>query len=333
MESAKELGEERIHEVITKNLEKDPKELLGYNDDAIAIPIDEERILIAHTNALVSSTDVLPRMPLKSIGVKAVVMNISDIVSKGAKPLTLLFSWGIPKDYSIKALLKISSGLNETARKYGTYVTGGDINESYEFFISGVALGICKKDELMPRSGARPGDILAITGELGLTSMAYKILLENFEAPHRIKLNALNSVFFPKARLHEALALAKTRSVTACMDISDGLAKSLHWLSKASKVGFKVSEIPIPKEISEFALKKRLDPLKLALYEGGEEYELLVCIKPNKWNKALKKVLEAGGRLYKIGEAIEERKLIFQKDEETEEEIENIGWEHFLKWG
>jgi thiamine-monophosphate kinase len=305
--------------------------LLGYNDDAIAIPIDKERVLVAHTDALVSSTDILPGMPLKSIGIKAVAMNISDIASKGAKPLTLLFSWGIPKDYSIKAILEINDGLNETARKYGTYVTGGDINESSEFFISGVALGICKKDELMSRSGAEPGDILAITGKLGLTSIAFKILLENLDAPSRIKFKALNSVYFPKAKLKEALALAKTKSVKACMDISDGLAKSLHWISKASKVGFKVLEIPIPKEINKFALKKGLDPLKLALYEGGEEYELLVCIKPNKWKKVLKAVSRVGGKLYKIGEAIEEEKLIIQR-EGREEEIKNIGWEHFSKW-
>ncbi|MEM3507409.1 MAG: AIR synthase-related protein [Candidatus Bathyarchaeia archaeon] len=146
-----------------------------------------------------------------------------------------------------------------------------------------------------------------------------------------MKLNALKSAYFPKARLKEALALAKTKSVTACMDVSDGLAKSLYWISKASKVGFKISEIPIPKEINKFALKKGLDPLKLALYEGGEEYELLVCIKPNGWNKALKSVLKVGGNLYRIGEAIKEKKLIIQKDK-VEEEIKNIGWEHFLKW-
>lgn len=332
MELVKNLGEEKIIELIVKKLKKDPKELLGYNDDAIAIPINKEKVLVAHTNALVSSTDILPKMPLKSIGIKAVVMNISDLASKGAKPLTLLFSWGIPKNFSIKKILEIASGLNKTARKYGTYITGGDINESSELFISGVALGICKKDELMPRSGAKPGDILAITGKLGLTSIAFKILLENFKAPPKIKAKALKSVYFPKARLNEALALAKTKSVTACMDISDGLAKSLHWLSKASKVGFKVFKIPIPKEIKEFILKKGLDPIKLALYEGGEEYELLVCIKPNEWNKALKSVLKVGGSLYMIGEVIEEKKLILQRDEKTEEKIKNIGWEHFLKW-
>ncbi|MBO3803653.1 MAG: thiamine-phosphate kinase, partial [Candidatus Brockarchaeota archaeon] len=95
------------------------------------------------------------------------------------------------------------------------------------------------------RSGAKPGNVLAVTGKFGLTSVGYKILLEGLEAPTGVKKAALRAVYAPSARMREGLAAAKARGVTACMDCSDGLARSLHQLSEMSGVGFRVCEVPI----------------------------------------------------------------------------------------
>jgi len=331
-QSVGHLGEDSLRVLVSSHLDKDTREMLGYGDDAIAIEIGDGKILVAHTNVLVGSTDILPGMTPSSIGRKAVVMNVSDIAAKGAKPLTLLFSLGIPKDYLISHLEEIASGMNAAARENGTYITGGDIGESNNLILAGTALGMARKGELMARSGAKVGDLLASTGPFGLTSLGFKILLENLEAPSDIEKKALEAVYKPKARLKEALALAEIKAVTASIDSSDGLAKSLHWLSRMSGIGFELTNILLSPEVTRFAQLHKLDPNRLALYEGGEEYELIVCIKPEKWNDAVEAVKRVGGVLYEIGRVTESRKIVLRTRDGRQEEIEDLGWEHFRQW-
>ena len=331
-QTAKELGEDRIRSIIIKHLGRDPREILGYGDDAVAFRLDGGKVLVAHTDVLVGSTDILPGMNPFYVGWKAVVMNVSDIVSKGAKPLSLLFSWGIPRDLQGRNISKIAEGMSAAARKYGAYVTGGDTGEAKDLVLAGMALGIAKEGSLMRRSGARPGDILAVTGEFGLTSMGYKILLDGLDAPKMLRKAALDAIYTPKARLREGLVAAKTRLVSASMDCSDGLALSIHCLSEMSKVGFSISKIPIAAEASRFASMHRLDPVELALYEGGEEYELIFCVRRNYWRQVHSAIRAVGGRLYAIGEAIEERKVYHQSYDGSIKRIEPRGWRHFDKW-
>jgi len=330
--TAAELGESRLRDLIVRHLSGDANEILGYGDDAVAFGLGDKRILVVHTDSLVGSTDVPHGMPPFCIGWKAVVMNVSDIVSKGAKPLSLLFSWSLPRGFPSKSAAWIAQGMNAAARRYGTYVTGGDTGEARDLVLAGMAFGIAREGSLMRRSGARPGDILAVTGEFGLTGMGYKSLLDGFDAPGALRKVAIDAVYTPKARLKEGLAVAKTRGITACMDCSDGLALSIHYLSQMSKVGFLISKIPIAAEASRFASMHRLDPIRLALYEGGEEYELILCVKRNCWGRVRSAVRAVGGRLYGIGEAISEKKVYFESDDGSIEKIEPLGWQHFKKW-
>ncbi len=131
----------------------------------------------------------------------------------------------------------------------------------------------------------------------------------------------------PHARLREGLALAQTQAATASIDSSDGLAWSLHEISIASNVGFLVDNLPIAHEVEKFAKIHGLNPVELALY-GGEEYELLVTIKPELWQAAKKAVETAGGTLVRIGVATEGRTLLLESLGKTIS-IEARGWEHF----
>jgi thiamine-monophosphate kinase len=327
-----ELGEDKIRDLIAGRLGKDPDEILGYGDDAVAFRFWGGRILVVHTDALVGSTDIPSGMPPYYVGWKAVVMNVSDIVSKGARPLSLLFSWSLPRDFSSQDAVRIAQGMNAAARRYGTYVTGGDTGEAEDLVLAGMALGIVREGMLMRRSGARAGDILAVTGEFGLTSMGYKILLDKLDAPERIRRAAIRAVYAPRARLREGLAAAETRGISACMDCSDGLARSLHHLSKMSGVGFRVSKIPIAGGVSRFASMHRLDPIELALYQGGEEYELVFCVKRNYWDRVYSAVRAAGGRLLKIGEATTLKEILLESKDGSVEGIRPLGWQHFRKW-
>jgi thiamine-monophosphate kinase len=326
------LGEEGLRDLIVSHLGRDPQEILGYGDDAVAFELGNGEVLVAHIDALVGSTDVPPGMPPFYVGWKAVVMNVSDIASKGARPLSLLFSWSLPGDFPSRGAARIAQGMNAAARRYGTYVTGGDTGEAKDLVLAGMALGIARKSSLMRRGGAGPGDILAVTGKFGLTSIGYKVLLDGWDAPRAVRRAALDAVYAPEARLKEALAVAKAGGVTACMDCSDGLARSIHYLSQRSKIGFVISEIPIADKASRFASLHRLDPVELALYEGGEEYELVLCVKRNCWRKVCSAVKASGGRLYAMGEAIAERRVYLKSEGGSMEEVEPIGWQHFSRW-
>ena len=172
----------------------------------------------------------------------------------------------------------MAKGFEVGAREYGGYVIGGDTNEASDIIINGVALGIAQKDRIIKREGASPGDILATTGPFGLTATAFKILLEGKEPPEGLRESLVESVYNPKARIQEGIALAHSGAVTSSIDSSDGLAMSLYDLSKSSGVGFQVDDLPIPPEVMAYTNHHGLNPAHLALY-GGEEYELVFTVK------------------------------------------------------
>jgi thiamine-monophosphate kinase len=326
-----DVGEIGAHGRIQRALRRDPRELLGYGDDAVAIPLGDWGTLIAHTDVLVGSRDVVEGMAPFDIGWKAAVMNLSDVIAKGAAPLTLLFSWGIPGDYELEALAEIASGMDAAARECETFVTGGDTSEADDLILAGTCLGLAKGGRIIGRRGAKPGDILASTGPFGLTSVAFKIALEGLEAPGRVQDRALQAIRRPIPRFREGMAIAELGSASAGMDCSDGLAKSIHWLSRMSGVGFEISSIPIPDEVLEFAELHGLDPYELALYGGGEEYELLYCIRPGLWEETAEAVEGVGGRLEVLGRATEGGLAL--RIDGASKPIEDRGWEHFKGWG
>lgn len=325
-----DVGEIGAQERIQRALRRDPRELLGYGDDAIAMPLDGG-VLIAHTDVLIGSRDILEGMGPFDVGWKAAVMNLSDVISKGAAPIALLFSWGIPGDYELEDVAEIASGMDAAAEECGAFVSGGDTSEASDLILAGFCIGMAKGGRVIGRRGARPGDILASTGPFGLTAVAFKIALEGFEAPDRIRERAMRAVRRPAPRFREGMAIAELGSASAGMDCSDGLAKSIHWLSKMSGIGFEISRIPIPEEVLEFARIHDLDPYELALYEGGEEYELLYCIRPERWEETASAVERAGGRLEALGRVIEGG--LWLKIDGSMRRIEDRGWEHFKGWG
>lgn len=322
-----ELGERKIIEIILESLDVMPSMPIAFGDDASAVEIGDERLAVIKTDMLVGKTDVPPGMTLRQAARKAVVMNISDLASKGAKPVAVLSSIGLPRGLREEDIRMIGLGLNEGAREYGAYVVGGDTNEASDIIISCSALGFCKSSLLMKRSGAKSGDIVAVTGPFGRTAAGLKILLEKLSAPATIRDLLVEAVLIPRARLREGLALANSGAVTSSIDSSDGLAWSLYELSKASCVGFLIEEVPTSAEVERFAEDHNLDLVELGLY-GGEEYELVVTVKPELWGKAKESVEKIGGCLMGIGKATEREEVLLVTSEGVKA-VEARGWEHF----
>ena len=321
------LGERKIIEIIQSRLDVMPKTPIAFGDDVSAYDIEKGNVVVMKTDMLVDKTDVPPSMSLWQAARKAVVMNVSDFAAKGVKPLAILVSLGLPRKLTEKDIEEIGEGLNVGAREYDAYIIGGDTNEASDLVISISLFGIAKKDALMLRSGAKPSDLVAVTGLFGETSAGLKILVEDFKAPKRIGKILTDSVLMPYARLKEGLALSRTKAVTASIDSSDGLAWSLHEIAEASNVGFLIDNLPTSKEAEKFAKINKLDPLELTLY-GGEEYELVLTIKPRLWKKAEKAVQKVGGKLLPIGKVTAERRVLLEIGERRSI-IESRGWEHF----
>lgn len=327
MRTVEELGEKKIIKIIWDCLDLMPDMPVPLGDDVSAVQLDENKLAVVKTDMLVGMTDVPQGMNLRQAARKAVVMNVSDFAAKGVKPLIALSAIGLPKGLTEKDVRQIGLGLNEGAREYDVYIVGGDTGEASDLIISCSLLGFCDRHSLIKRSGAKPGDIVAVTGHFGRTASGLKILLEDLSAPERIKKSLVEAVLKPKARLREGLALSRIGASTASIDSSDGLAWSLYELSDASKVGFSIDNIPMAPEVMEFAEKYGFDPLELSLY-GGEEYELVLTVKPELWENARKATEEIGTPLIKIGRVVEKKKIELKQDEETKP-IARKGYEHF----
>ncbi|MFH0896855.1 MAG: thiamine-phosphate kinase [Candidatus Bathyarchaeota archaeon] len=321
-----DLGERRVIEKIIACLDKPQEMAIPFGDDVSATPISRNRLAILKTDMLVGETDIPPGMTLRKAARKAVVMNISDFAAKGVKPLALLASLGLPRYIPEKDVEEIGKGLNDGVREYGTFLIGGDTGESSCLTICCMVFGTSATGSLILRSGAKPGDILAVTGPFGRTAAGLKILLNGFEVSEDSR-RILDAVYRPRARLSEGLALGRTGAVSASIDSSDGLAVSLHELKKMSRLGFTLTDVPIADDVVRFADRVGLDATELALY-GGEEYELLITVKPDGWHKAQQAMKKIGCSLTAIGEATARQDIVLIRDN-IEKEIPYRGWEHF----
>jgi thiamine-monophosphate kinase len=327
MISVSDLGERGVIELIWSIMEKDGHlsgQVLPPSDDASAILLNDGSYLVLKADMFVKMTDAPRGMLPFQMGAKAVAMNVSDLAAKGARPSAFLFSLGLPRNYPQEDLRDLISGISSAAKGYGAQVLGGDVGEARDLIISGFAVGSARN--LIKRSGASPGDLVAVTGHFGSTAAAYKILLEGLRAPRSLRRALCRSVYEPRAKPRLGVALAESGAITSSMDSSDGLAFTLNELSKSSRVSFRITNIPISREACEFASIHNISPEDLALY-GGEEYELVVTVRRGGWEEAVRAAEGAGGELIRIGEVLPGNKVFLVRGAE-EVEIPPKGWEH-----
>ena len=324
-----EIGERALIERMLKHITPMPDMPIPFWDDVMAVSLGDGKAAVFNTDMLVWQTDVPPGMTHRQAARKAVIMNFSDLGAKGVQPQAFLSNLGIPRTLDADHAEDLAKGFEEGAREYDAYVIGGDTNEAPDIIISGVAFGVAPEAKLMKRMGARPGDTLCTTAPFGDTAAAFKILLEDYNAPPGTRAKLLSSVYTPRARVREGIALAETGAVTSSMDSSDGLAISLYDLSRSSGVGFKINNPAITKEAAAFAQHNKLDPNTLALH-GGEEYELVFTVKPGQEANAEKVLNQVGCGFHILGEATEHKSIILTT-EKGQIPITKSGWNHFTQ--
>ena len=265
-----------------------PEIILGAGvDDCAVIDISDEDCLVITTDMLHRTTDFPPQMSPWQIGWMAAAVNLSDVASMGARPVGVLSALGFPADTDVDFVEEIAHGMADCAKVCGTGVIGGDIDTHDELTITGTAIGRAKKSELLTRSGAQVGDKVCVTGNVGSAGAALRALGNNAGA--QVSDSILRALFepMPQTRAAQGLAGLGAGTVTSMMDMSDGLALSLHDLADASGVGFVIHEdaLPIAGEVREFA-KSTDDVLELALYTGGD-FGLLFTVRPDMMEESL----------------------------------------------
>lgn len=320
------LTERRAIRIISENIRRDPRVLLPYGDDASAIPVGAGAIVLK-ADMLVRATDAPRGMTFRQMAMKAVTSTVSDLAAKGVKPEVLLVSLALPRGTTSRQVRELALGLDEAANLYGAYILGGDLNEGPDLIIDCVALAQSDPGRLIPRDGAKPGDIIATTGAYGNPPAALKLFHERLriDLPEPVAAKLREALYEPKAHLKEGLALAGLAS--ASIDSSDGLAWSIHEIARMSRVKAVLTDVPISMEAVQFAEKAGVNPLSLALY-GGEEYNIVATINPENWTKALESVEDAGGELHRIGYVTEGRGVYLEKGDGEAVTIEPRGWEH-----
>ncbi len=328
MSNAESLGERRIIEIFIRSFRKTTKMAIPFGDDVAAIDIGGDKLAVLKSDMLVDKTDSPHGMTSWQIGRKAVVVAVSDFASKGVRPIALLVSVGLPRKLPRRDIQQLASGLEAGARRYGVHIIGGDTDEASDIVIDCLGFGLAQKGHVIPRSGATPGDLVAVTGYFGETSAGLRILLENMRIPEELRKRLVRTVLLPEAQLKLGIALAECGAVTSSMDSSDGLAGSLNELSRMSHVGFAVDKLPVSPLAKRFAELTKTNIKDLVLY-GGEEFKLILTVRPDKWNMAERAARRAGGTLCKIGKTTSSRHVVLSLAGRGENRIPSRGWEHF----
>jgi len=292
------LGEFGLIEHLTKSFPiTQPSTLKGVGDDAAVID-NGAYCTVVSTDMLVEGIHFdLAYTPLKHLGYKAVVVNLSDICAMNAVPRQITVSIAISSKYTVEALDDLYAGIRAACETYGVDLVGGDTTSSPRgMVISITAIGQGERNRLAYRSGARPGDLICITGDLGAAYLGLQLLEreKRIWAEHPdVQPNLEDQKYIvgrflkPEARLDMIEAFRQNDLVpTAMIDISDGLASELFHICKQSGAGALLEEsgVPIHPEAQLMALQFKLDPVTCAL-NGGEDYELLFTIDPKDTDK------------------------------------------------
>jgi thiamine-monophosphate kinase len=291
------LGEFGLIEHLTQNISfKNASTLLGVGDDAAVIDHFGRQTVVS-TDMLIEGIHFdLSYTPLKHLGYKSVVVNLSDIYAMNATPTQILISIGFSNRYSVEALDEFYAGVYAACEKYNVDLIGGDTSSSQKgFIISVTAIGEVVPDSFVKRNTANVNDLICVSGELGsaflgltLLEREKKIFAETGAQPDlEGQAHIVGRLLKPEARKDIIEYFAESEIIpTSMIDISDGLSSDIMHICNKSKTGCVLYEdkFPFNDEAKEFAYKLQLDPTACAL-SGGEDYELLFTVSQADYEK------------------------------------------------
>jgi thiamine-monophosphate kinase len=326
-----------IDRIAEKNKIRQISTIKAIGDDAAVIN-NQDYLTVVSTDLLMEGIHFdLAYTPLRHLGYKAVVVNLSDIYAMNAQPKQITVSLALSNRLSVEAIDELYEGIYAACAFYNVDLVGGDTTSSRSGLgISVTAIGQGKKEQLAYRNGAKKGDLICISGDLGAAYLGLQILerekqiwQEHPDIQPDLESHQflIEKILKPEARKDIIDLFEKVQLVpTAMMDISDGLASELHHICKQSGVGAFIEEtgVPIHPDAKMMALQFQINPITCAL-SGGEDYELLFTIDPADVEKV--KYLPD---IYIAGEITDAADgIMLHTDNGKRHEITAQGWAHF----
>lgn len=287
------LGEFGLIDHLTKDFQlRNPQTHKGVGDDAAVLTFGDKEVLVTTDLLLEGIHFDLRYVPLKHLGYKAAIVNFSDIYAMNGTPKQITVSLGISSRFTLQHIEALYDGIRLACETYGVDLVGGDTSASVTGLVLSITcIGEAEKEEIVYRSGAKPTDLICVSGDLGAAYMGLQLL----ERENRVAAESRNPDFQPdfsgkeyilqrqlKPEARKDIAeLLRSKGIrpTAMMDVSDGLSSELLHIAKASDVGVRVYEDKIPIDYQTALMAEELNMnLVTAALNGGEDYELLFTV-------------------------------------------------------
>jgi thiamine-monophosphate kinase len=290
-------GEFELIELFTRALPLTGRGVvLGPGDDAAVLRPAAGEDLVATVDAVVEGVHFDGRSSAADVGWKALAVNLSDLAAMGARPVAALVALALPRGTPVARVRGVARGLGACARAYDTPVVGGNVTRADVLSLTVTLLGAVPEGGALLREGARPGDVVAVTGTLGDAALG----LARRAAPALARRQRR-----PVPRLAAGRALAGL--VRAAVDVSDGLVQDLGHLCRASRVGARVGVVDLPLSAAYRRAASRLAEPYAAALAGGEDYELVVAVAPANLAAARDAAARAGVALTPVGRFVRGR--------------------------
>jgi len=329
-----EIGEFGFIESIKEECATTYKNVIkGIGDDCAVFGPSSGRVLLFTTDMLVEDIHFLKtKMTPYQLGWKSIAVNLSDIAAMGGRPLVLLISLAIPPETDVELMQDFYKGMKTICEQYEVTIAGGDTSASPDKLVINISLiGDAQQNEVLYRSGAKSGDSIYLTGNVGDSFAGLKIIKKEISSPKSIESHFIKIHNEPNPLIETGMTIAASGLATAMIDVSDGLVSDLGHICKESGVGAILfrDKIPLSSELKLLASREKFNPLELAL-SGGEDYQLLITV-PNGNIKDFEIVGKNKGLLplYLIGKIVEGKGITMVNDDGSLEEIDIKGFNHF----
>ena len=304
---------------------------LGIGDDSAILSPKGRNDWVLSCDAFLEGVHFLAKAhPPDSVGYKSPVRAASDLVAMGAAPRYFLMTLALPSSRIGTWLDAFLSGMARAARYLGMRLIGGDTTKSDSVSISITVLGEVSRGRALTRAGARPGDLIYVTGKLGRAQLGLDLVRANLARRGELR-DVLRQHLYPRIPVKLGEWLARNQIASAMMDVSDGLSTDLGRLCSASRVGARIEAqlvpcVSIPAGLFRRSRKLKLDPLQMALH-GGDDYGLLIAIPRRRVNR-LQRAPDFSS-LTCIGEITPGRRILLVNDDGSATPLETHGWDPF----
>lgn len=321
-----ELGEQGLIERIRgRVVHRSEDIIIGIGDDACAVKAYSGLLTLLTTDAFVEGNHFdLSYFSFKDVGTKAIAASFSDVAAMGGEPKYCVVSLMSPRTISVADVDGIMDGITECCDRYGVELVGGDAVGSVNLAVSVSVVGEVEPENIVLRSGAKPGDAIYVTGDLGASEAGRLVLSKGMSVADDVRRYVVARHKSPTPRIKESRGLVENHSIHSMIDISDGLSADAAHIARESEVKLviRAPSIPVSPHVHAVEEASSVSVLDMALY-GGEDFELLFTAA----ELGLEKV--KGVPVARIGEVAEGRGVSLISADGTESPLLPRGFRHF----